>query len=39
MFLGKQAEDKNAEMWEYWDGSVEGMIKNKRDKRNQFLKT
>ena len=28
MFLGKQAEDKNAEMWEYWDGSVEGMIKN-----------
>ena len=28
MFLGKQAEDKNAEMWEYWDGSVEGMISN-----------
>ena len=28
MFLGKQAEDKNAEMWEYWDGSVEEMIKN-----------
>ena len=28
MFLGKQAEDKNAEMWEYWDGTVEGMINN-----------
>jgi putative phage-type endonuclease len=28
MFLGKQAEDKNAEMWEYWDGSIEGMIEN-----------
>lgn len=28
MFLGKQAEEKNAEMWEYWDGSVEGMISN-----------
>lgn len=28
MFLGKQAEEKNAEMWEYWDGSIEGMISN-----------
>lgn len=28
MFLGKQAEEKNAEFWEYWDGSVEGMISN-----------
>ena len=28
MFLGKRAENLNAEMWEYWDGSVEGMMKN-----------
>ena len=28
MFLGKRAENLNAEMWEFWDGSVEGMMKN-----------
>ena len=28
MFLGKKAETLNAEMWEYWDGSVEGMMAN-----------
>ena len=28
MFLGKRAEALNAEMWEYWDGSVEGMMNN-----------
>ena len=28
MFLGKRAENLNAEMWEYWDGSIEGMMLN-----------
>ena len=28
MFMGKRAESGNAEMWEYWDGSVEGMMAN-----------
>lgn len=28
MFLGKRAENLNAEMWEYWDGSEEGMMTN-----------
>lgn len=28
MFMGKKAEDVNAEMWEYWDGTVEGMMAN-----------
>lgn len=28
MFMGKRAENVNAEMWEYWDGTVEGMMSN-----------
>ena len=28
MFMGKRAEDINAELWEYWDGSIEGMMAN-----------
>lgn len=28
MFMGKRAEDINAELWEYWDGSIEGMMSN-----------
>ena len=28
MFMGKRAEDVNAEMWEYWDGTMEGMMAN-----------
>lgn len=28
MFMGKRAEDINAVMWEYWDGTIEGMMAN-----------
>lgn len=30
MFLGKEREQFLADMWEYWDGSQEGMIRNYR---------
>ena len=31
MFLGKEQEEFIAKMWQYWDGTVEGMIRNYRN--------
>lgn len=32
MFWGKELEKEIAEKWQYWDGSIEGMISNYNDK-------
>jgi putative phage-type endonuclease len=32
-FMGKELEDKIAELWQYWDGSEESMIENRRADR------